>query len=336
MCLPDEILASILSLLPLKEAQATSVLSRRWCHLWASTVTLNFDSAPTMWSFVHSSTSSKSYNLKSKVESEISRSVPWINSVVKQHNVPCIELFRVRSHLNQEFAGSIDKWIQFAMEKGVQTLELDFSIFGCIPPMYTFPHDLIKHLCDGHIPIQGPSACIGLKSLKVLNFHCVDVAGEVLEYYLSNCPVLERLLVRDSPSLSNLRVVDSSVALKYLLIEYCRNIKSIEICDTNLVSFIYDGDCRNLLLRNVPLLVEVSVSMPSCKDCIKVAFTQLSCRLSQLKILKLNHLGVSPSNCYVFVVLYFYGIILVPYSLFGFEKYTSKSQTFGIMSLHRR
>ncbi|PRQ26816.1 putative F-box domain-containing protein [Rosa chinensis] len=96
--LPDEILASILSLLALKEAQATSVLSRRWRHMWASTVTLNFDSAPTMWSFVHSSTSSKSYNLKSKVEGKISRFVPWINSVVKQHNVPCIELFRVRSH----------------------------------------------------------------------------------------------------------------------------------------------------------------------------------------------------------------------------------------------
>ncbi|KAL6276701.1 hypothetical protein ACE6H2_020302 [Prunus campanulata] len=41
--LPLEILASILSLLPLKEAVATSVLSRHWWHVWASTLTLDFD-----------------------------------------------------------------------------------------------------------------------------------------------------------------------------------------------------------------------------------------------------------------------------------------------------
>ncbi|BBH06775.1 hypothetical protein Prudu_018511 [Prunus dulcis] len=42
--LPDEILVSILSLLSLKEAAITSLLSKRWQHLWASTDTLDFDS----------------------------------------------------------------------------------------------------------------------------------------------------------------------------------------------------------------------------------------------------------------------------------------------------
>lgn len=98
----------MLSMLPLKEAQATSVLSRRWRHVWASIVALDFDGAPTMWSFIRSFTSSESYDFKSKVDDELSRFVPWINSVVKQHNAPCIELFRVRSHLNQEYASSID------------------------------------------------------------------------------------------------------------------------------------------------------------------------------------------------------------------------------------
>lgn len=319
--LPDEVLVSILSLLPLKEAQATSVLSRRWRHVWASIITLDFDSFPTILSLVRRSISSDVYNLKSEVEDEINRFIPWINGVVEQHNAPRIEQFRVCSQLNQEFASSIDKWIQFAMEKGVGTLELDFSVLGCVPPMYTFPHDLFKHLCDGHVPIPGPCACVGLKYLKVLSFNCVDVAGEVLEYLLSNCLVLERLLVRDSPSLNNLRVVGSSVSLKHLLIKYCTNIESIEIRDANLVSLIYDGDCRNLLLKNVPLLVEVSINMPAHKDRIQVAFTQLSCCLSQLKNLKLDNLGVSTCNYCVFVFLSFYGIILVPYSLFGFQIY---------------
>lgn len=73
---PDEILVSVLSLLPLKEAQATSVLSRRCRHLWASIITLNFDSFPIILSLVRRSISSEVYNLKSEVEDEISRFIP--------------------------------------------------------------------------------------------------------------------------------------------------------------------------------------------------------------------------------------------------------------------
>lgn len=43
--LPCEILVNVLSLLPLKEAAGTSVLSRRWRHVWESTMKLNFDAS---------------------------------------------------------------------------------------------------------------------------------------------------------------------------------------------------------------------------------------------------------------------------------------------------
>ncbi|RXI07755.1 hypothetical protein DVH24_009786 [Malus domestica] len=43
--LPHEIIVSILSLMSLKEAAATSILSRRWRYVWASTMTLVFDSS---------------------------------------------------------------------------------------------------------------------------------------------------------------------------------------------------------------------------------------------------------------------------------------------------
>ncbi|CAL8172415.1 unnamed protein product [Prunus armeniaca] len=41
--LPQEVVVRIVSLLTLKEAAATSILSRRWRYVWASTTTLNLD-----------------------------------------------------------------------------------------------------------------------------------------------------------------------------------------------------------------------------------------------------------------------------------------------------
>ncbi|CAN6586494.1 unnamed protein product [Malus baccata var. baccata] len=304
--LPNEVLVSILSLLPLKEAQATSVLSRRWQHVWrhvlASTTTLDFDAEKTLCSLADLREGAR--------ELEIRKYVDWVNSVMEQHQGPTVEQFRVCFDLDPRFSSSIDKWIQFAMKKGVQMLELDLLSYGVFPrkffPCYTFPHELlgiqkdstVKHLCSD-IPSPNPCACIGLKSLTVLNFKSVDVDGDVLEYFLSNCPVLERLLVDDSPNLRNLSVVGPSISLKYLVIQQCSSFKSIEICDANLVSFTHVGCEINMLLRNVPLLVEVcDYSYKSIQD----AFTQLSCCISKLEILKLNGLLFQERNC-VFPIL---------------------------------
>ncbi|RVW44265.1 hypothetical protein CK203_099600 [Vitis vinifera] len=44
--------------------------------------------------------------------------------------------------------------------------------------------------------------------------------------------------------------------LRYLEVVGCWGVKTIEICDTNLVSFTYDGMLPKMHLKNVPLLVE--------------------------------------------------------------------------------
>ncbi|KAM1023774.1 hypothetical protein ACFX2A_045604 [Malus domestica] len=108
-----------------------------------------------------------------------------------------------------------------------------------------------------------------------------------LEYFSCNCPALKRLAIYDIPDLRILRVVGLSIPLKYLVIKDCDNIESIVIRDANLVSFTYSGHKMNLIIRNVPLLTEVSIVQGYTKcDFLDVAFTQLeSC--SQLHILKL-------------------------------------------------
>ncbi|PRQ47942.1 putative F-box domain, FBD domain, leucine-rich repeat domain, L domain-containing protein [Rosa chinensis] len=279
--LPDEILVSILSLLPLKEAQATSILSRRWQYLWAYSTNLNFDGEKNLM---------RLNELKGEAcELEMCRYVNWVDSVLKQHRALNIERFRVFFKLGPRIC--IDEWIQFAMRKGVQVLELDFSAYirYLLIGKYRFSNKLLgisetsglKSLCSEYI---------GFKCLKVFDLKSVDVDQEVLEYFISNCPVLERLVVYGSSSLVNLRVVGHSIALKYLVIRRCENIKTIQICDANLVSFCYDGYVRNLVLSNLPLLVEVSIVGWLPHDFLEITFFHLSCCLSQLEILNLNYM----------------------------------------------
>ncbi|CAL2279559.1 unnamed protein product [Prunus armeniaca] len=81
--------------------------------------------------------------------------------------------------------------------------------------MYAFPHKLLgleKRNLHSHLPSLRPCGYkIGFHNLKVLLFKCVDVTDEVLEYLLSNCPVLEQLTVSETKSLVNIRVVHPSL-----------------------------------------------------------------------------------------------------------------------------
>ncbi|XP_008227423.1 PREDICTED: F-box/FBD/LRR-repeat protein At5g22700-like isoform X2 [Prunus mume] len=320
--LPDEILFSIVSLLPLKEAAATSVLSKRWQYVWTSTTTLNFDAKfevhENLWRF---------FQMKPELKDlETRRYIDWVNTVVEQHRGPAIERFRVCSSINSRFTSSIDKWIHYAMSRRVQILELVFR-FDFVTPyteLYQFPHKILglkndstsrlKHMHSDIPSLHSRGYNVGFKFLKVLHFQYVDVTGEVLEYFLSTCQVLERLTVNSAMNLVKLRVVGPLIALKYLDIQWCGVLESIEIHDaTNLVSFIYQGHAIKLLLSNVPLLVEVSISEDLVASfyneghfyfkSIELPFSQLSSCLSQLAVLMLDIEGAIYDENRVFPVL---------------------------------
>ncbi|PQQ20711.1 hypothetical protein Pyn_26307 [Prunus yedoensis var. nudiflora] len=132
----------------------------------------------------------------------------------------------------------------------------------------------------------------GFEFLRVLHLKHVDVTSEVVEYFMSNCPTLERLSILSATNLVDLRLVRPSISLKFLWIKYCLRRDSIEICDANLVSFVYVGLKINLLLGNMPSFVEASLfefsECSSGADFLSLAFTQLSSFLSQLETLTLN------------------------------------------------
>ncbi|PQP98604.1 uncharacterized protein Pyn_24289 [Prunus yedoensis var. nudiflora] len=90
--LPYEVIVSIVSLLPLKEAVATSILSRRWRYVWSSTTTLNletvnFEDPETLRYFCELDYDKRDQEAGHKY-------VNWVNHVLEQHRGQSIERFR--------------------------------------------------------------------------------------------------------------------------------------------------------------------------------------------------------------------------------------------------
>ena len=130
---------------------------------------------------------------------------------------------------------------------------------------------------------------VGFKSLKTLSLKAVKVDDKAIEYFLSNCPLFERFSLHLNFALRNLKVVKPFLLLRYLEVVSCELIETIEICDTNLVSFTYVGKKpKTMLLKNAPKLVELSINPYESMWRARAMFLQLSCCFSQLENLQLT------------------------------------------------
>ncbi|XP_059661745.1 uncharacterized protein LOC132307888 [Cornus florida] len=81
----------------------------------------------------------------------------------------------------------------------------------------------------------------GFCSLRALRLVGVNIMGEVLENFLSNCPFLEQLGIVGTTYLVKLKIAGPSLKLKCLEISHCWHLENLEISAINLVSFTYWG-----------------------------------------------------------------------------------------------
>ncbi|KAL8039170.1 hypothetical protein ABFX02_10G017200 [Erythranthe guttata] len=128
---------------------------------------------------------------------------------------------------------------------------------------------------------------VGFKSLKSLTLRYIDMTGGDIECILQNCPLLEQLVVHGAQRMSNLEVCGSSLVLKHLEIVNCEDFISLKVSAPRLTSLTVKM-FEELLLEHVPMLTEVSLRCDSCSISIKRVFSQLSCCISQLKVLCLE------------------------------------------------
>ncbi|KAG8378970.1 hypothetical protein BUALT_Bualt07G0039800 [Buddleja alternifolia] len=276
--LPNELLISIISRLPLKEAGRTSVLARRWRNIWTSNPVLNFDASQVLCKLKD----------QEKIQDETIRFVKWVNRVTVFHSLATIDEFRILFDLDSSHAHHIDTWIIFAFSKRVKRLELHLLLSCCVDgrnKRYNLPNmwDPIERL---RISPNGISSC---KLLEKLCLTGVNVTGEVLEFFISNCPFLEELCVKDSDSLQSLRA--SSTRLRDLKILNCKGFRMLDICSPSLVSFTFYGETIPMALKNVSSLITISLGAKRSLILASI-LVQISRCLSRLETLELRSYAI--------------------------------------------
>ncbi|KAL7136338.1 hypothetical protein ABFS83_10G023300 [Erythranthe nasuta] len=248
--LPDDILVTILSYLSTKEAARTSVLSPRSVNLWKHiTSSLDFRADAALARI------RENYDLCSE---ERQKFVEWVNRVLRSHKSVTLQEFRVCFDLGLTSQEAITPWLEFAFTRHVQKLDLDFSVKvkNKTSPRthYTLPEEFLTRRTSGG------NSCIDFKSLKELSLKCVNLTSEAIEFFLHNCPLLEKLVVHYTNKISNLEVCGPSLVLKHLELMHCSYLKSVKVSAPNLISLI-GPNIEVLSLENVPMLKEFGMPL---------------------------------------------------------------------------
>ncbi|XP_058744475.1 F-box/FBD/LRR-repeat protein At4g26340-like [Vicia villosa] len=218
--LPDSLLCHILSFLPTKTAVASSLVSRRWRHLWEHLQVYDF------------SDDSKCNCENPKNFEKFAFFVNSMLSIRKSRDIRKFNLTCCISDDNNFPEDSVYAWVRAAI--GHRLEELSLAISNChgdrlvfLPSSLLNCTNLVSLSFVGDIHINFQPSSIHFPSLKMLKLgSCVvevdiDIA-ELGKYnvdsiliFLSGCPVLETLDTYFDPSfLTNVSVPPSSKRLK--------------------------------------------------------------------------------------------------------------------------
>ncbi|VYS57768.1 unnamed protein product [Arabidopsis thaliana] len=257
--LPDVILQHILSFIPTKLAITTSLLSKRWRHVWCDTPSLSFND----------------YRLEA----------PFIDETVTRYTASKMMRFHLHTSLINNVP-HLESWIKFAMSRNVDHLSLD--LWNQVANKFKFPdffhiNSSLKQLTvvlDFSDTMIAICSSVSWTSLKKLYLSSCLLSDESMANILSGCPILESLTLDHC---GGLRVLDLSKSLRLRTLEINCNIWVPELTAMQIV--VPHTHCLRLRNSKLPCsLVDVSslkeaklnICIDSFSKTIKADFLQVT------------------------------------------------------------
>ncbi|XP_045806870.1 FBD-associated F-box protein At5g22730-like isoform X1 [Trifolium pratense] len=180
--LPDTVLCHILSFIPTTEAVATSVLSKRWTHLWRSVPSLNICDV----------------NLDDL--EDYCRFNDFVYSVLLARNNTSIKssIFNIwydDPHLGRLGFPNVIKWINSIVQRGLERLEM---CVGMVEDNLQLPISILSCRTLVVLDVSGFTvkgfSSVRLPSLKILRVQdSIFLNARDLLLLLTGCPILEDL-----------------------------------------------------------------------------------------------------------------------------------------------
>ncbi|KAI3822640.1 hypothetical protein L1987_10235 [Smallanthus sonchifolius] len=227
--IPSEILYQVVSLIPLKEAARTIILSSSWKHIWTPIqVLLNITTDQI--------TSQESGQQMNKIISS------FLNTYVNSFQI-----------LNLSFLepNSVSKETLFMKAiKGVDK-DLHISFFHEENPK-DFSQSIELPLCEHD----------NFVSLKTLHLRSITgMAGSFLPVLFSGCRNLETLSLEKCKGLQDVDLKAHDLLHNFVILD-CENMKNVNVSSApNLKSFLYRGTLAKIELKEVPKLCDVTLNL---------------------------------------------------------------------------
>ncbi|XP_076903734.1 F-box/FBD/LRR-repeat protein At4g26340-like [Bidens hawaiensis] len=241
--MPDDVLVMILSRLLVKDAVVTGSLSPRWKQLWHSLTQLNFDGTEAL---------NKMSGNEIICVIERVKFIYQVNNVITSHNRPTVQLLRIRFDLDCSCSHGIDEWIKFAVDKKVETLELNLlDVSHTRDP-------------DENYNVMLPSLTAMSLSLKKLVLNGVNLNEPTLNEILKNSPHLKTLSMFESGLFPHVRFGGRDIKLKKFKLVACFGVETISLYGFDLESFQHCG-CYKMEYRltDLPKLKKLDIGQVS-------------------------------------------------------------------------
>ncbi|XP_013624325.1 PREDICTED: F-box/LRR-repeat protein At3g60040-like [Brassica oleracea var. oleracea] len=278
--LPDEILSDILSLLPMKQAVSTSVLSKKWRNIFRLVDYLDFDYSVS----VHPEKGEPKRGERFKEYLDRTQGdSPIIKFSLERH---------VGDHNEMAYVSS---WVSDAVEHGV--LEVDVSVkprLGMLfmPCELFTSKTLVKLTLGTQVQCDIPSY-VSLPSLKILIIETIFFESKDLsDVLIAGCPVLEELFVRHEEREAHPYYI-SSRTIEKLSVQYrgCDVYyeSGLSFDAPSLVSFDYsDHALYEYTPVNFGSLVEARVDIRYNRKIVKPDISGLMIGISNIETLHLS------------------------------------------------